>query len=380
MISLSLVMLSSCSSYVLLSPETAAGMSTSIDKPATLASKDMVPNSVRNPSDKKRKKRKKDIKATTPTVDTLDKNLVQIDMASNKVELSSEDDTVSINNTPVDVPVYNLSSDMVDISNFTDAEQKWIVVSKFNPNLKFNTIELNLDQTKIKYPVKNSRRSSPYGMRGRGWHSGLDLSAAYGEPIVAAMDGVVRLSRSFAGYGNVIVVKHNKGLETVYAHNSKNIATVGTKVKAGDVIALCGRTGRASGNHLHFEIRVNGVSFDPEMLINILTQTKHTGKIVVKKAPNAKKLTITRNNQLDVIVAAKKTQFDNPYVYPNTNVAAKPTYTASAGATGQYHTITSGDTLSQIAVRYKTTVKSICALNNMTPNSTLRINKKIRIK
>lgn len=388
-ITLSLVLLSSCSSYLFMSPESAAEMSTNINKPTTLETRDVVPTNVRNPSGKKRKKRKKDIKANKPTVDTLNENLVQIDMATQKVEVSAHGDFETTNNTsgktPVgndqkETPLYNFSEPVIDASNITAAERKWIVVSKFNPNQKFNTVQIDLDKTNIQYPINNSKRSSPYGMRGRGWHSGLDLTAAYGEPIMAVMAGVVRLSRVYAGYGNVIVVKHHNGIESIYAHNSKNIGTIGMKVKAGDVIALCGRTGRATGNHLHFEMRVDGVSFDPELMFNTNTKAKYTGIITVKKELNAKKLTITRNNQLDNVIATKKNQFDNPYVYPNANTKPKTNYVASNSSDGQYHTVVSGDTLSQIAVRYKTTVKNICAINNMTPNTTLRLNKKIRIK
>ena len=73
-------------------------------------------------------------------------------------------------------------------------------------------------------------------------------------------------------YGNVIVVRHYNGLETVYSHNSKHLVKVGTRVKAGTPLALVGRTGRATTEHVHFEIRVNGEPIDPAKIIDFTTQ------------------------------------------------------------------------------------------------------------
>ncbi|MBQ2600413.1 M23 family metallopeptidase, partial [bacterium] len=78
--------------------------------------------------------------------------------------------------------------------------------------------------------------------------------------ILAAFDGEVVFSGNYYGYGNLIRIKHANGLETYYSHNSKNLVKVGDRVKAGDVIALTGRTGRATTEHLHFETRINGQS------------------------------------------------------------------------------------------------------------------------
>ena len=106
------------------------------------------------------------------------------------------------------------------------------------------------------YPLPGAKVISPYG--GRRHHSGTDIKTKANDQILAAFDGEVVFSGKFYGYGNLIRIKHPNGLETYYSHNSKNLVKVGDYVRAGQVIALTGRTGRASTEHLHFETRVNG--------------------------------------------------------------------------------------------------------------------------
>ena len=108
------------------------------------------------------------------------------------------------------------------------------------------------------YPLPGAKVISGYGSRGGRQHSGTDLKTKPNDNILAAFDGEVIFSGPYAGYGNLIRIKHSNGLETYYSHNSKNLVRVGDQVKAGQVIALTGRTGRATTEHLHFETRVNG--------------------------------------------------------------------------------------------------------------------------
>ena len=108
------------------------------------------------------------------------------------------------------------------------------------------------------YPLAGAKVISPYGRRGGRQHSGTDLKTKPNDDILAAFDGEVVFSGSYYGYGNLIRIKHANGLETYYSHNSKNLVKVGDHVKAGQVIALTGRTGRATTEHLHFETRING--------------------------------------------------------------------------------------------------------------------------
>jgi murein DD-endopeptidase MepM/ murein hydrolase activator NlpD len=113
------------------------------------------------------------------------------------------------------------------------------------------------------YPLPGAKVISPYGSRGGRRHTGVDLKTVNKDNILAAFDGEVVFSGPFSGYGNLIRIRHDNGLETYYSHNSKNLVKVGEQVKAGQVIALTGQTGRASTPHLHFETRVNGKPQNP---------------------------------------------------------------------------------------------------------------------
>lgn len=106
--------------------------------------------------------------------------------------------------------------------------------------------------------------SSRFGVRNGTPHDGLDIAAEKGKEIRAAAPGTVLFSDwGPAGYGNIIIIQHEENLITVYAHNKKNLVSKGTKVDKGEKIALLGDTGRATGPHLHFEVRVNRESVDP---------------------------------------------------------------------------------------------------------------------
>ena len=113
------------------------------------------------------------------------------------------------------------------------------------------------------YPLPGAKVISPYGSRGGRRHTGVDLKTVNKDNILAAFDGEVVFSGPFSGYGNLIRIRHDNGLETYYSHNSKNLVKVGEQVKAGQVIALTGQTGRASTPHLHFETRIGGQAVNP---------------------------------------------------------------------------------------------------------------------
>jgi lipoprotein NlpD len=105
--------------------------------------------------------------------------------------------------------------------------------------------------------------NSPYGDRHGRMHDGVDIGGEAGDPVVAAAGGEVVYSDKLGGYGNLIVLKHKNGLFTAYWHNKKNEVKKGKNVKQGQKIAKVGRTGDATGNHLHFEIRDENGTHDP---------------------------------------------------------------------------------------------------------------------
>ena len=118
---------------------------------------------------------------------------------------------------------------------------------------------------------------------GKRRHSGVDLKTKPNDEIVAAFDGVVTRSSSYYGYGNCIVLKHANGLETLYSHQSKNFVKVGDKVKAGQVIGLTGRTGRATTEHLHFETHFKGRRFNPNLIFDHTSRQLQQSTITLTK-------------------------------------------------------------------------------------------------
>ncbi len=105
--------------------------------------------------------------------------------------------------------------------------------------------------------------SSRFGPRWGRMHYGVDIAAPRGTAIRAADSGVVRTSGRQGGYGNLVVLEHSGGYTTYYAHNSRNLVSVGQRVEKGDTIALVGSTGNSTGNHVHFEIRKGGTPINP---------------------------------------------------------------------------------------------------------------------
>ena len=118
---------------------------------------------------------------------------------------------------------------------------------------------------KLAWPVPSSKRlSSRFGRRWGKAHEGIDIAAREGTSIVAAESGVVVYSgNDLSGYGNLTVISHAGGLFSIYAHARKNFTRKGEKVHRGQVIAQVGSTGKATGPHLHFEVRYDSKAIDP---------------------------------------------------------------------------------------------------------------------
>ena len=109
-------------------------------------------------------------------------------------------------------------------------------------------------------------RKSPFTNE-REFHSGLDISAKTGSPVIAPADGIVASTGKTYGFGNLLTISHGYGLKTRYGHLSKILVKAGQAVKRGDTVALIGNTGRSTGPHLHYEVHVEGVPVNPSRYI-----------------------------------------------------------------------------------------------------------------
>ncbi len=217
--------------------------------------------------------------------------------------------------------------------------------------------------TGFAFPVEGDFLS-PFGYRGRRVHSGVDIKLEAGDPVSVAFDGVVRMARYYSGYGNCVVVRHYNGIETLYGHLSKIKVNINQEVKAGDVIGLGGRTGRASCNHLHFETRFQGKAFNPKQIIDFNTFSLISDTFNVTKA--------TYGLSRDYLPSNSSDEFTTD------NSTYKPK--AKSSKSKKYHTIRSGDTLSALSRKYGTSVKQICSINGIKPSKKLQLGTKLRVK
>lgn len=154
-------------------------------------------------------------------------------------------------------------------------------VDVFEDSETFKLDLMRLESQTWAYPLPESKVISPYG--GRRNHAGVDLKTTPNDNVLAAFDGVVTRSSPYSGYGNCIVIKHSYGLETLYSHQSKNLVKVGDKVKAGQVIGLTGRTGRATTEHLHFEVHFKGRRFDPALIFDHVNRSLQQSTLTLNK-------------------------------------------------------------------------------------------------
>ena len=135
-------------------------------------------------------------------------------------------------------------------------------------------------------PLESARVSSGYGMRDhpvlrkRARHNGIDLAAPTGTPIYATADGTIERANWFSSYGNYIQIDHGNAIETRFGHLSRIVVSDGQKVHKGDLIGYVGSTGRSTGPHLHYEVRIAGKPVDPRPFM-VETEAQETFRLAM---------------------------------------------------------------------------------------------------
>jgi murein DD-endopeptidase MepM/ murein hydrolase activator NlpD len=289
------------------------------------------------------------------------------DNKSDKKESTSvtEKDTVPFkfsNQALFDVPMVE-SFDDVDNFDYSSADSYanfdpsfdyygiWDTVSvnpyKIDLTKKEDTTEIILNdhyQCDYQHPFCGNV-TSHFGPRGRyRYHYGIDIDLETGDSVKCAFEGTVRISRKSSTFGNVVVVRHKNGLETIYAHLSRLDVKIGDHVEAGDLLGLGGNTGRSRGSHLHFEVRYKGMAINPESVISFEYGTLLVDKLLIDKHC-----------------------FN--YVKDYSKYKGK----------SHYYQVRKGDTLSKIAQRHKVSVNTLCKLNKITKKTILRPGRKLRL-
>lgn len=256
----------------------------------------------------------------------------------------------------------------IDVLDETIYTQNWDTskIHAYNVELKDLPMSMVIDLVdtlkSYHYPFKG-RVTSKYGPRRRGIHQGTDIDLETGDPIYATFDGRVRHTTYVArGYGHLIIIRHDNGLETFYAHLSEVNVKPGDWVTAGQVIGKGGNTGRSTGSHLHYEMRYKGHSFDPERLINFTTGDLRRETFLLKRTYFSPYSRFTQDFDEEV-------QSDE-----------EDKKIATEAAAIKYHIVKKGDTLGRIAINNHTTVTKLCQLNGLKKTSTLRIGQRIRVR
>ena len=205
-----------------------------------------------------------------------------------------------------------------------------------------------IDLSEFCMPTTNTKITSKFGPRRRRLHNGIDVKVYIGDTIRSAFSGKVRVVKDQGrrkGYGQYVIIRHDNGLETVYAHLSKQLVKEDQYVEAGEVIGLGGNTGRSTGSHLHFETRFLGQAINPALLLDFEKQ--------------------------DIVADAYLFQKGKRYSRSNTNASA-----VASGA--QYYKVRKGDSLSRISQKTGVSIDRLCKLNGITRRTTLRINQVLK--
>ena len=206
--------------------------------------------------------------------------------------------------------------------------------------------------------------TSLFGWRKRRPHYGTDIDLETGDTVVAAFDGMVRIAKLNRSYGNVVIIKHANGLETVYAHLSRINVEAGQMVEAGQNIGLGGNTGHSFGSHLHFEMRYLGQAMDTEDFIDYANGTLKKNECMITRADV--------ENKYDLRALHSRHRKDLSYAKGSSGKA-------KASGKGRVYVVKKGDTLGRIAQRNHTTISAICKKNGIKQTKVLQLGQRLKI-
>ena len=224
-------------------------------------------------------------------------------------------------------------------------------------------------------PTPSRVITSNFGARWGRQHKGLDIKVYVGDTIRAAFSGKVRIVKYEArGYGKYVVIRHYNGLETYYAHMSKQLVREDQEVKAGDPIGLGGNTGRSTGSHLHFETRLCGVAINPALLFDFRAQDVTGDSYLFRK----------RNMESESARATRERgqKVTGGYTHEEVTGKKEPAR-ATASATEsksstRYHKVEQGETIYSIARKYGITVETLAKMNHIGDNMRVRVGQLLR--
>ena len=234
----------------------------------------------------------------------------------------------------------------------------------FNPYKHHrNTYPFNVRFADSTYasPIRRKKViTSHYGWRKGSAHKGIDIDLVTGDKVIAMLDGKVRYVKYHYGHGRTVVIRHKNGLETVYAHLSKQLVKVNDSVVKGQVIGKGGISGNARGSHLHLEVRYKGVCLNPEYFFDFGEENKirSMDTWVTSRWATPHVHTSRKMSKIEIC---------------NTLVEAK----AHQNVQRELYTIKRGDTLSGISSKFQVSIYSLCKANSIRRSSLLRVGQRI---
>ncbi|MDH7445574.1 M23 family metallopeptidase [Aquimarina sp. 2201CG14-23] len=261
-----------------------------------------------------------------------------------------------------------LKTEKSDVQNDIPAS---IVFDEAWSNSVFNTygkksvaipFELHFEDTVFSSPVEHKMVvTSRYGWRRGRAHQGIDIDLRTGDNVKSLLAGKVRYAKYHGGHGRTIVIRHNNGLETVYAHLSKYLVKENDIVEKGQIIGKGGVSGNARGSHLHLEVRYHGKSVHPEYLFDFSEETKIRSNdiAVTKKWMSPRSHKSTRKSKIVIYKTTEEIEED---------ASVKSIYVVKRG-----------DTLHAIANKHDVEVSEICKINAIRYNSVLNVGQEILI-
>ncbi len=202
--------------------------------------------------------------------------------------------------------------------------------------------------------------TSRYGWRNRRAHKGIDIDLITGDMVMTMLDGKVRFVGNQPGHGKIIIIRHLNGLETSYAHLSKQLVEVNDTVTKGQIIGKGGTTGNARGSHLHLEVSYKGNYIYPEYLFDFGT----------KNLIRSQNIWVTKNWVTPYVHNSKR---QSTIVICNTYEEALE----SKKRQKQIYVVKRGDTLSGISNKHRVSITSICKTNAIRRTSTLKIGQRL---
>ena len=243
--------------------------------------------------------------------------------------------------------------------------ENWIT-TRFNPykdTVLHYPFKIHFNDTVFASPIVRKKVvTSHFGWRWGAAHKGIDIDLYTGDKVLAMLDGKVRYVKYHSSHGNVVVIRHYNGLETVYAHLSKQLVQVNDSVKKGQIIGKGGVSGNSRGSHLHLEVRFQGTCLNPEYFFEFTEENKirATEMWVNKKWSEA--YTQSSRRIADIQIC---------HTEEEANEIADPQI--------KYHIIKSGDTLSSISHKYQVSVSNLCKNNQITKKTLLKIGQRLSI-